>query len=122
MLLFVPVQGCVCSLVCTGASSLLLHVTCKKLSKREKEALLKQKRDKRDLVATAAAAELLRGGTKPPGHYHWKAIRKLTATSQAQTASSPLPRQTQGTGAQDEEGGGFRKERSGPVPSPKGWK
>lgn len=91
MLLFVPVQGCEFSLVCTGAGSLLLCVTCKKPSKRVKEALLKQARDKSDLVATAAAAELLRGGTKPPGHYHWKVIRKLRATSPAQIASPPLP-------------------------------
>lgn len=32
---FVPVQGCVFFLICTGAGSLLLCVTCKKPSKRE---------------------------------------------------------------------------------------
>lgn len=84
--------------------------------------MLKQARDKSDLFAAAAAAELLRGGTKPPGHHHWKVIGKLTAISVAQIVSPPLPRQTQGMGAQEEDGEKFRKERRGPVPFPKGWK
>lgn len=58
MLLFVPVQSCVFSLVCTGADLLLLCVTCKKSSKKEEEeeASLKQARDRSDLVAAAAVA------------------------------------------------------------------
>lgn len=123
MLLFVPVQGCEFTLVCTGAGSLLLCVTCKKPSKKEEEALLKQARDKSDLfssiAAAAAAAELLRGGTKLPGHYPWKAIRKLTATSPAQIASPPLPRQTQGMGAQEQEGEGVQEGKKGTGPFPK---
>lgn len=65
--------------------------------------------------------ELLRGGTKPPGHYHWKVIRKLGATSSPQIASPPFPKHTQehggdaGTG-ESEEG---RIERKGVSPFPK---
>lgn len=46
------------SLVSIGAGSLLLLVTCKKLSKGEEEeaAPLKQGRDKSDRVVTAVAA------------------------------------------------------------------
>jgi len=63
-----PVQSCVFSLVCTGAGSLLLYVTCKIPSKRqeEEEASLKQERDKSDLVATAAAAGVAKRRHKSP--------------------------------------------------------
>lgn len=94
-------------------------MTCKKPSKRE-EALLKQERDKSDLVAAAAAAaDLLRGGTKAPGHYHWKVIRKFTATSPAQIASPPLPRHTQGHGGSEGGGRGAREGKKGTSPFPK---
>lgn len=94
-------------------------MTCKKPSKRE-EALLKQERDESDLVAAAAAAaDLLRGGTKAPGHYHWKVIRKFTATSPAQIASPPLPRHTQGHGGSEGGGRGAREGKKGTSPFPK---
>lgn len=62
--------------------------------------------------------ELLRGGTKPPGHYHCKVIRKLTATFPAQIASPPLPRHTQGHGGlgRGREGSLGRKEGEQSVP------
>lgn len=67
--------------------------------------------------------ELLRGSTKPRGHYHWKVIRRLRATSPLQTASPPFPVHMQGWQAQEGREGGrrrCRKEGAQPLPQKSG--